>query len=143
VQKSGAIHLKVVGVLAQRDVTLRTVSEACRVVLARTKRSMNQRPLLDSVISAVGEAFNNIAVHGYRDEPPGPVEIDVAVDRRGRLAVEMRDYGRSFDFRNTRLPDLDAMPESGMGVFIMNGVMDEVVYRPGRPNVLKLVKRLT
>jgi serine/threonine-protein kinase RsbW len=30
-----------------------------------------------------------------------------------------------------------------MGIFIMNEVMDEVDYRPGRPNVLKLVKRLT
>jgi serine/threonine-protein kinase RsbW len=143
VQKRQAIHLTVVGQLAQRDVALRTVSEACRVVLGRTRRATNQRGLLDSVISAVGEAFNNIAVHGYRDEKPGPVEIDVGVDRRGRLAVEMRDYGRSFDPRNAIPPDLDALPESGMGIFIMNGVMDEVVYRPGRPNVLTLVKRLT
>jgi serine/threonine-protein kinase RsbW len=137
----------VVGQLAQRDLTLRTVSEACQVVLARTRRAANQRRLLDSVISAVGEAFNNIAVHGYRGGVPGLVEIDVALDRRGRLAVEMRDYGRSFDPRKAALPDLDALPESGMGIFIMNGVMDEVVYRPGkpggRPNVLKLVKRLT
>lgn len=142
-KKAEAIHLKVVGQLDQRDVTLRTVSEACRVVLSRTARAANQTGLLDSVISAVGEAFNNIAVHGYRDEAPGPVEIEVALDRRGRLAVEMRDYGRSFDFVNARPPDLDALPESGMGIFIMNKVMDEVVYRPGRPNVLKLVKRLT
>jgi serine/threonine-protein kinase RsbW len=143
VEKGQSIHLKVVGQLDQRDVTLRTVSEACRMVLARTKRASDHRGLLDSVISAVGEAFNNIAVHGYRDEEPGPVEIDVAVDRRGRLAVEMRDYGRSFDFKKAPRPDLDALPESGMGIFIMTGVMDEVVYRPGRPNVLKLVKRLT
>jgi serine/threonine-protein kinase RsbW len=143
VQKREAIHLKVVGQLAQRDLALRTVSEACRVVLARTKRTANQSGLLDSVISAVGEAFNNIALHAYRDGTPGLVEIDVAVDRRGRLAVEMRDYGRSFDPRKAPPPDLDALPESGMGIFIMNEVMDEVDYRPGRPNVLTLVKRLT
>jgi serine/threonine-protein kinase RsbW len=137
-----AVHLKVVGQLAQRDVALRTVSQACRVVL-RTRRATNRRLLIHSVISAVGEAFNNIAVHGYRDTAPGLVEIDVVVDRRGRLAVEMRDYGRSFDPRKVTPPDLDALPESGMGIFIMNEVMDEVDYRPGRPNVLKLVKRLT
>ncbi|HXU84118.1 MAG TPA: ATP-binding protein [Polyangia bacterium] len=117
------------------------MAEACRVVL-RTRRTANRRRLLHSVISAVGEAFNNIAVHGYRDAHPGMVEIDVAVDRRG-LAVEMRDYGRSFDPRHATPPDLDALPESGMGIFIMNEVMDEVDYRPGRPNVLTLVKRLT
>jgi serine/threonine-protein kinase RsbW len=137
-----AIHLKVEGQLAQRDVALRTVAEACRVVL-RTRRTSNRQRLLHSVISAVGEAFNNIAVHGYRDANPGVVEIDVAVDRRGRLAVQMRDYGRSFDPRHATPPDLDALPESGMGIFIMNEVMDEVDYRPGRPNVLTLVKRLT
>jgi serine/threonine-protein kinase RsbW len=136
-----AIHLKVVGQLAQRDVALKTVAEACRVVL-RTRRTANRRRLLHSVISAVGEAFNNIAVHGYRDARPGMVEIDVTVDR-GRLAVEMRDYGRSFDPRHATPPDLDALPESGMGIFIMNEVMDEVDYRPGKPNVLTLVKRLT
>jgi serine/threonine-protein kinase RsbW len=111
-------------------------------VVLRTRRTANRRRLLHSVISAVGEAFNNIAVHGYRDARPGVVEIDVAVDRRG-LAVEMRDYGRSFDPRHATPPDLDALPESGMGIFIMNEVMDEVDYRPGRPNVLTLVKRLT
>jgi serine/threonine-protein kinase RsbW len=137
-----AVHLKVVGQLDQRDVALRTVSQACQVVL-RTRRASNRRRLLHSVISAVGEAFNNIAVHGYRDVAPGMVEIDVTVDGLGRLAVEMRDYGRSFDPRKVRPPDLDALPESGMGLYIMNEVMDEVDYRPGSPNVLTLVKRLT
>lgn len=142
-QKREAIHLTVVGQLSARDAALRVVSEACRLVLARTRRATDQRGLLHSVISAVGEAFNNIALHAYRDEAPGPVEIDVALDRRGRLSVELRDYGRSFDPRKTVPPDLDALPESGMGLFIMKGLMDEVNYRPGRPNVLTLVKRLT
>ena len=143
VQSRQAIQLKVEGQLAQRDVALRTVSAACREVLARTKRTTNQRRVLHHVISAVGEAFNNIAVHGYRDREPGFVEIEVRVDRRGRLAVEIRDYGRSFDPRSAAPPNLEALPESGMGIFIMNGLMDEIDYRPGRPNILRLVKRLT
>jgi serine/threonine-protein kinase RsbW len=141
VQKTSTIRIEVQGQLAQRDVALRTVSDACRVVLAR-KRG-NKRRVLDHVISAVGEAFNNIAVHGYRGGAPGVVEIEVGVDRRGHLAVEMRDYGRSFDPRTVPPPDLDALPESGMGAFIIKGLMDEIDYRPGRPNVLTLVKRLT
>jgi serine/threonine-protein kinase RsbW len=142
VQKPSIIRIEVEGQLAQRDVALRTVSDACRVVLAR-KRGRNKRRVLDHVLSAVGEAFNNIAVHGYRGEEPGVVEIEVGVDRRGYLAVQMRDYGRSFDPRTVPPPDLDALPESGMGAFIIQGLMDEIHYRPGRPNVLTLVKRLT
>src|SRR5436190_11308690 len=47
-----AVHLEVVGQLDQRDVALRTVSQACQVVL-RTRRASNRRRLLHSVISAV------------------------------------------------------------------------------------------
>jgi serine/threonine-protein kinase RsbW len=141
VRQQQRIRIEVEGQLAQRDIALRTVSDACRVVLARSKRRRHKR-LLEHVISAVGEAFNNIAVHGYRGATPGLVEIEVGVDKRG-LAVEMRDYGRSFDPRSVPPPDLDALPESGMGAFIMQGLMDEIDYRPGRPNVLTLVKRLT
>jgi serine/threonine-protein kinase RsbW len=137
-----AVQLRVVAQLDQREVAMRAVSEACRVVL-RTQPDADPPRLLQSVISAVGEAFNNIAVHGYRDAIPGVVEIEVSLDPRDRLAVELRDYGRSFDPRQVRPPDLDALPESGMGLFIMNETMDEVGYRAGSPNVLRLVKRLT
>jgi len=55
-------------------------------------------------------------------------------------AVHLRieDYGRSFDPLSVCLPDLDALPESGLGVYIMRSLMDEVTYQAGCPNVLKL-----
>ena len=41
-------------------------------------------------------------------------------------------------------PDLDALPESGMGIYIIKSFMDEVTYRssdrPGAPNVLSMTK---
>src|SRR3954471_13829590 len=96
-QSRQIIHVKVEGRLTGRDLALRRVSAACRAVLATTGRPIERRRLVVHMISAVGEAFNNIALHGYRDAPPGLVEIDVSFDRTLGLAVEMRDYGRSFD----------------------------------------------
>lgn len=91
------------------------------------------------VVSAFGEAFNNVAVHGYRDLPPAPVQIEVGWDT-DRLVITMIDNGRTFDPETVAPPNLDELPESGMGLFIMKACMDEVDYRPGPPNVLRLVK---
>ena len=91
------------------------------------------------MVSAVGEAFNNIAIHGYKGRDPGVVEIEVAATA-DQLSVELRDYGKSYDPNAAILPDLDNLPESGLGVFIMKSFMDRVEYTPGEPNVLKLTK---
>ena len=37
---------------------------------------------------------------------------------------------------------LDALPESGLGLFIIRSFMDEVKYVPGSPNVLSMTKYL-
>jgi hypothetical protein len=91
------------------------------------------------VVSAFGEAFNNVAQHGYGGAAPGALHVEVDWDD-DKLVVTMIDDGRTFDPGTIVAPDLDEMPESGMGWFIMGRCMDEVDYRPGPPNVLRLVK---
>jgi serine/threonine-protein kinase RsbW len=56
-----------------------------------------------------------------------------------RITVELRDYGDSFDMDSVATPDLDLLPEGGLGIFIMRAFMS-IRYRPGRPNVLTLSK---
>ena len=79
-----------------------------------------------------------ICKHGWTSTIRPPSDYTTQLKR-----TQMRDYGRSFDPRTVPPPDLDALPESGMGAFIIQGLMDEIHYRPGHPNVLTLVKRLT
>jgi anti-sigma regulatory factor (Ser/Thr protein kinase) len=38
-------------------------------------------------------------------------------------------------------PDLDSMPQGGLGVFMIYALVDEVAYRCGAVNVLSLTKR--
>jgi serine/threonine-protein kinase RsbW len=132
------IRLEVQGILEHRDVALRTVSAACRLPF-RGAREDRFQEFRSHVVSAVGEAFNNIAIHGYKGRTPGVVEIQVAATP-DQLQIELRDYGTSYDPEAAPTPNLESLPESGLGVFIMKSFMDRVEYTPGAPNVLKLTK---
>src|SRR5262249_18050932 len=94
----------------------------------------------DQVISAFGEAFNNAVIHSYG--PSGgdlEIEVDAATDR---LVIRLLDFGRPFDMGQVPSPDLDSLPESGLGIFIMRSCMDDVTYPSGAPNVLSMTKFL-
>jgi serine/threonine-protein kinase RsbW len=94
-----------------------------------------------SVVSAFGEAFNNVCVHSYRGGE-GDVAIEVELEP-DRLLVRLRDRGVGFDPSAVRAPDLEALPEGGLGIFIMMRAMDDVrwYYEDGE-NVVALEKRL-
>lgn len=137
------IGLRVPATLGYRHLALRMVRAACRMALGsdRTPSGMVSDFEVD-VISAFGEAFNNIAVHGFRGLAPQPIQIDVNWNDE-QLVITCVDLGRAFDLESVALPDLDDLPEHGMGLFLMRTCMDEVDYRPGPPNVLRLVKLRT
>lgn len=144
------MKLSVPGTLRYRDVVLRVVASACK--LMRTLSSPKQDPSRDSdgfddkVVSAVGEAFNNVAIHAYRDRPAGSVDIEFELAEAG-ITIRIVDHGRRFEPKREKLPDLEALPESHMGLYIMRSFMDEVTYQPGPEdgvaNVLTMSKRFT
>jgi serine/threonine-protein kinase RsbW len=119
------ISLQVPALLTYRDVAMRVVSAACKIFAADSKR-LEPREFQEQVVSAVGEAFNNTVLHAYRGRSDGRVTIEV--EPNGDAAVP--------------IPELEELPESGMGLFIIRSFMDEVVYRSGPPNVLSLRKCL-
>lgn len=92
------------------------------------------------VVTAVGEAFNNIVLHSYAGRDDGVVEMDIKT-QPDQICIEFRDWGDSFDPDSVPLPDLENLPESGLGIFIIKTLM-EISYAPGRPNVLTLSKTL-
>ena len=121
---------------------LRTVSAACKLVTpnARTRGSHNIE-FTDQVVSAVGEAYNNIVLHGYAGREPDSIHLQLEI-YPGWMRVTIKDMGTSYDPFQAPSPDLDALPESGLGIFIMRSFVDEVSYTAGPPNILTLVKRL-
>jgi serine/threonine-protein kinase RsbW len=143
------VKLSVPGTLLYRDVVLRTVESMCRLV--RSGVNLEQEPdhdgpemnFDDQIVSAVGEAFNNIALHGYSTSHRGDVDIELEFQRQA-LTIRLYDRGKGFDLANQSSPDLDSLPESRMGLYIIRALMDEVTYERGIPpsqNVLTLTKR--
>ena len=145
------IRLRVPGLLQYRDVAVRTVAAACKLVrnsgaavdLAESTdtRRLNLSDEFDAgMVSAFSEVFNNIAKHAYAGGPHGEVDIQMQPEPTGML-LRVEDQGVSFDISQVREPDLDTLPEQGLGIFIINSLVDEFTYEPGPPNVWTLKKR--
>jgi serine/threonine-protein kinase RsbW len=141
---ASVIHLRVPGTLRYRDLAVRVVGAACKLVGTPEESSGPVRAdnrWDNEVVSAFGEAFNNAAIHSYDGHRPGDVEIEVDVQPTS-ITIRLLDYGHSFDLAQVPAPDLDTLPESGLGLFIIRSFMDEVNYIPGSPNVLSMTKFL-
>jgi len=132
--------------LRHRALAVRLVAEACR--LARGEHSGDERslsfdlrdPFDAEMVSAFAEIYNNIVLHAYDRRDGESVEIAVYLDE-GAMIVEIRDSGNAFDLSTVPEPDLDSLPEGGMGLHIARAMLDEVAYEPGPPNLWRLVKR--
>jgi serine/threonine-protein kinase RsbW len=141
------IRVKLPGLLEYRDLAIRMVASACKLVHSRSRGLTGTGPIprlntaFDAeVVSAFSEAFNNIALHGY-ERRGGDLEIEIETEPNG-IVIRMVDYGKSCDFSNIPEPDLEALPESGLGIYIMRSCMDHVTYTMGPPNVLTMTKKL-
>jgi serine/threonine-protein kinase RsbW len=91
-------------------------------------------PLEDcsAFLVAVGEICNNVIKHAYAGEAGRPIAIVLSVFP-DRFVVNVDDEGTPYDPRDYTPPDLDAVPESGMGLFLVRGSVDEVAFDTARP----------
>jgi serine/threonine-protein kinase RsbW len=132
------MRLRVPAVLRCRSLVLAAVRTGCSIARSRGVRA--DETFARELASAVGEAFNNVVLHGYAGKR-GDVELDIAIDAPGHVVtVTIRDRGRFFDI-DAVPPLAEPLPESGMGVHIMRSYVDQLAFEPGDPNVLVLSKR--
>ena len=145
------IRLIVPGTLEHRDLAVRVVAEACRLVSGdKAARSDGdsvdvgydlRHPFDAAFVSAFAEIFNNIAIHAYARKGGGEVELTIHADAE-QLVVDVIDHGRPFDIDQVPEPELDELPEGGMGIHIARTMLDQIDYHPGPPNRWHLRKRL-
>jgi anti-sigma regulatory factor (Ser/Thr protein kinase) len=152
------IELRVPGLLQFRDVALRVVMEACKLVgkagaAAHADKSGPapgiRIPLSSSYdfhdqftmefTSAFSEIYNNIPIHAYEGKGKGTIECTIHIGA-DHLMVDVVDTGKSFDIDTVPLPD--DLPMSGMGIHIARTMLDELEYVAGPPNRWRLVKYL-
>lgn len=133
------VSVSVPAQIEQRDAVGALLIAACRTQVPGERGEV----IGNQVVSAFNEAFNNAVLHAYEDTPDGTPDrtIEVWLDREAAcLVLQVADHGRSFDPHLVAAPDLDRLPEGGLGLYIMRSLMNEVHYQAGDPNVLKLVK---
>ena len=145
------IRLTVPGTLRHRAIAIRVVAEACRLVSRPGETPTRPQelaagydlshPFDSAFVSAFAEIFNNIAIHAYRRLDGGDVDLAITVTS-DTVAVEIRDQGQPFLLSEVPTPELDSLPEGGMGIHIARALLDEIIYEPGPPNLWRLVKRL-
>lgn len=120
--------------LEYRHAAIRLVASACRLV------PRSGEAFRDEVVSAFGEALNNVVLHG-NGPSGGELEVEIELED-DRMTLRLMDYGKSFDPTKVRPPDLENLPDSGLGTFIMRSFMDRVSYRAGSPNILTMTKKV-
>lgn len=146
------IQLTVPGTLRYRNIAVRVVAEAARLVSGSVQADPNdllandvRDPFDLAVVSAFMEIFNNVAIHAYRRTAGGLIDISITPTER-ELTIEIKDHGEAFDLGGVApLPtelDESTLPEGGMGLHIAKTMLDEVTYEPGPPNLWRLRKCL-
>lgn len=148
-----AIRLTAPCSLHHRALAVRLVAEVCR--LARSMGSFGdggssddlapgydvREPFDVAVVSAFAEIYNNVALHACEGMVDPKIELRAVADVTG-VTIELVDHGQIFDPSTIASPDLDSLPEGGMGLHIARAMLDEVEYEPGPPNLWRLHKRL-
>jgi serine/threonine-protein kinase RsbW len=80
---------------------------------------------------AANEIFTNIVGHAYAGVDVGRVAIAISLlAAPRRLLVELRDQGAQFDPVAVPAPSLEEAQVHGYGLFLVEQLMDEVVYQP-------------
>lgn len=94
------------------------------------------------------EALNNIVKHAYKLESGNLIEIEATLNENGAANILLIDSGNprptvekaTLEFDPT---DIENLPEGGMGLYIIEELMDETeYYTEGNKNYYKMVKDL-
>lgn len=88
---------------------------------------------------AISEACTNAIKHSLDDR----FTIIYSMIENG-LTIEIIDNGKGYDITTVNEPDIDNLKESGMGLFIIESLMDDVIVesQEGKGTSIKMTKYL-
>lgn len=96
----------------------------------------------------VNEALNNIIKHAYLGKPDNLIEIQ-ATYNKSEIKIKLIDTGICrTNFERPELyynaSDINSLPESGMGLYIIDKLMDNTDYKiEGNKNIFTLTKKIS
>lgn len=123
---------------------LRQVSATIEDYLAQIDGVEEPEIFTYNVVLAAQELCTNIVTHGYAGEA-GTIAVDLLLEGDPlRLVVSVRDNApRIFDEEGWTAPNLDEPKVHGLGIWLIQQLMDEVSYQPAPGNNRwRLVKQI-
>lgn len=151
--------------VTDETVTLRVPASAEYVDLVRVtlygiaaKMGFSYEEIEDMKV-AVSEACNNAVLHAYGSLPAGhtaqapdrPLLVEIRfIKRQDALSIVVKDNGQSFDARGQakqpspleRGQSIDELHVGGLGLYLMQALMDHVEVHSGSGTEVILTKRL-
>jgi anti-sigma regulatory factor (Ser/Thr protein kinase) len=99
---------------------------------------------INETVLAVQEAMANVVRHAYRGNETG--EIIIAIRQCGDdLVIRLTDFAPEIDQRQFSRRDPRDVHPGGLGVYIIDRIMDRVEFMrpgPGEGNILEMSRRL-
>ena len=91
---------------------------------------------------ALQEAVANAIRHGCRGDATQQLQCSVSIGESGEVVITVRDQGAGFDPTKVANPldPANLLKSSGRGIFLINGLMDEVRFTDGGRE-LQMTKR--
>lgn len=99
---------------------------------------------IESMVLAVNEACMNIIQHAYGFDDEGDIILEI-LKNNDQLIFRLTDFAKPVDERSIKSRPLDDIRPGGLGVHLINEVMDEVAFIdcPGKSgNVLEMKKNI-
>lgn len=95
----------------------------------------------------ITEALNNVIKHSFLGQAGNDIHLFV---KKEKSTIEMKIVESGFPRKKTGKPtlefdptDIENLPESGMGLFIIEEIMDETKYvSDGKTNTFTMIKQL-
>ena len=133
--------------LAQK--TFYSQSNELQVIRQLVRELMEQQGCSEKVcndaILAVNEACMNIIQHAYCGEADGKIIIEILKDNN-YIVFRLTDFGPPVDKRKCKSRDLDNVRPGGLGIHLIQSVMDKMEFvepPPATGNILELRKNIS
>jgi len=85
------------------------------------------------IVLGVDEASSNVIKYAYDNDPGGRLDYIITL-KTDRMDISITDYGKACDLPRLRPRDINELRPGGLGIYIINEVMDQVVYACGKDN---------
>jgi len=131
------IHLS----LTSHPKNLKNIRKVMKDIMSKTSLSKEDS---GCIILAVDEACSNIIKHGYKNDYNRKIDLNIKLETN-LLTISIIDNGIRFDKNSIKTRDINEIKPGGLGIYIINQVMDRVEYNrtPEGFNKIKMVKNLS